>query len=128
MILRNDCPLDEPDYIINTGEGDVLCYIPHHQIWFYSSPYAVLKAEFETNRAFITDMEVPLGIFYKYLKFPDKMWDYDEEGWSVYNGEINYGYHWIDFLHQAGMTYSGTPVMIVNYVTLPHFDYLEEPD
>ena len=121
-------PLDDPDYIHVTGEGNTLCYIPDHQIWFYSSPYAVLKAEFELNKEFITNLEAPLGIFFKYLKLPEKMWDYNEEGWSVYNGEINYGYQWVDFFHGSAITRCGKPVLVINYVSLPHFDYLEEPD
>ena len=120
--------LDDPELIYNTGEGNTLCYHPHRNIWFYSSPYAVLGGEYNINRKLQGECYVAEGDLYRMWKLPEKFWDMDECGWSQYKGSLEYGYIWIDFIHTAGMTQSGKPVLIIEEVILPHPDYFEWED
>lgn len=126
-IIGDSKILDDPEHIYNTGEGNVLCYHPHRDIWFYSSPYSILKGEYELNRKYICEYYATEGALYKYWKLPEKFWNLDECGWSEYQGEINYGHIWIDFYHYSALTRGGKPVMVIEEVILPYPDYLE-PD
>lgn len=124
-ILGNRKILKDPDHVYNTGNGNTLCYLPHHEIWFYSSPYAVLEALYLYNRKFICEFNVTEGSLYEYLKLPKELWNYDECGYDTYKGEIDYGHAWIDFYRYSAMTESGKPVLAIEPIILPYPDYLE---
>lgn len=44
-------------------------------------------------------------------------------GYSLYRGEIDYGYHWVDFIHEEVTTEDGLKCMIIHTPWEPHMDY-----
>lgn len=126
--IKDGVLLPDPEHIIRTGLGDTLCYFDAEGIFFLSSPVTLYKAEYEVNRQFVGIWQVPIGEYFAWLEFPEPYKTRVDKGWSQYQGEISYGYTWIDFTHIPGLTQSGKPVIIIITPFPPHEDYRDDPD
>lgn len=80
-----------------------------HEIWFDSTLYSVMEAEYLANRILTLRGDVHVNEFLKLLG-QDAIDDGDENGWNLYIGETTMGYQWIDFYHNWDETESGEPM------------------
>lgn len=81
------------------SKDEVLFYEENSDQFFWSTMEDVQLAEYHFNRNFVLRGEAPLNElleFYgaKPCEFGDIL------GWDQYEGEITYGYRWVDFVHE----------------------------
>lgn len=100
---------------------------------FYLEPYGkffertmeqVYQAEYWINRNFVGFGRVTLNEFLDLLDL-EHVKDGDELGWNVYDGEVFYGYKWIDFYHRYYVTDDGLTVCAIDLPFAPHLEETE---
>lgn len=97
--------------------------------YFESTKEAVLKAEYETNRALYVNGAVSLNEFYEFLGLDPKP-EYEELGWSCGQIEEMYWHNWIEFDHEETILdedsdgNEGLLCTIIHMPLPPYIDYL----
>lgn len=99
---------------------------------FYLEPYGkffertmdeVIAAEYHLNRNFTLRGYVTLNEFLDFLHLPHVP-DGDALGWDCYNGEVTYGFYWIDFTHRRFLSNE----MLVCAIDMPFPPYHFQDD
>lgn len=113
-------------------EGELLWLDDYTGIKFRATPAQVIEAEYRTNMlvqrrgyASVTDWLDSLNIGFDRKENRKEAIEFEEAGWSA-NAENHpeYGYKWVDFEHRDMKAKDGTPYILIDCVTEPHFDYL----
>lgn len=95
---------------------------------FYFEPYGkffertmeqVFQAEYHLNRNFRLAGKVTVNDFLDFLGL-EHVSTGDEFGWNDYDGEVFYGYQWIDFSHRYILTDDGLTVCCIDTPFPPH--------
>ena len=98
--------------------------------YFESTKEAVMRAQYETNRALFTNYAVSLNEYYDFLGLEERP-EYDLVGWSCRKMEEIYCHPWIEFDHEeiiidGDSEYDeGLKCTIINMPLEPFIDYLE---
>lgn len=92
-IIKND-DIPKP-----SSKDEVLFYEENSDQFFWSTMEDVQQAEYHFNRNFVLRGEASLNELLDFLgakpcEFGDVL------GWDQYEGEITYGYKWVDFYHE----------------------------
>ena len=98
--------------------------------YFESTKEAVMRAQYETNRALFTNYAVSLNEYYDFLGLEERP-EYDLVGWSCRKMEEIYCHPWIEFDHEETIIDGdseydeGLKCTIINMPFEPFIDYLE---
>ena len=98
--------------------------------YFESTKEAVMRAQYETNRALFTNYAVSLNEYYDFLGLEERP-EYDLVGWSCRKMEEIYCHPWIEFDHEETIIDGdseydeGLKCTIINMPLEPFIDYLE---
>lgn len=117
-IRENDIP--KP-----SSKDEVLFYEENSDQFFWSTIEKVQAAEYEFNRYFILRDEASLNTLLKF--FGAKPCEFgDVLGWDTYEGEVTYGFKWVDFEHEwKEVEPEGANLDIFNDV--PGYYYIRTP-
>lgn len=107
---------------IELDDGNELFYDEFSDRFFKSTMTAVRSAEYHFNRNFVLRDYASLNEFYEFLGLSDVEFG-DFLGWSMYVGEINYGYRWVDFDHEKVMMDDGSYFYKISMPFAPTADY-----
>lgn len=105
---------------IDTHTGDILWYEPESRRWFLASIDHVKDAAYHTNRNFKLRGSSPFNEWLSFLNLPDDDPEFNTLGWYEREGEIYYGYTWIDFLWEDKELRDGTKYKLLVYPFGPH--------
>lgn len=116
--------IEEMRHPIEPSTDQILFFEPHYGKFFNSTMVDVLKAEYEVNR------EMALGGASSLSTFLDALGLYpivgsDQIGWSQDAGLVFYGYGWIEFIHEKGVTDDGLEYYYIKMPFEPTPDYLD---
>lgn len=126
--IQHDIMIAEYAKLTNLPHGDlVLFYDSISDLYFYSTPQAVMEAELDLNRNLSIRGYANLNEFYNFLGIPETI-EGDILGWDLYSGETTYGYKWIDFEHREQHFEDGTTCYAIITPFPPHlmFDGLDD--
>lgn len=101
-------------------------YEEHYGKFFERTMEDVLKAEYNINRNLVLKSSVTLNEFYDFLGL-EHVATGDDLGWNQYDGEVYWGYQWIDFTHHYKEMDDGLTVCIIDMPFLPHLPEEEGP-
>ncbi|MEG2624359.1 MAG: DUF6353 family protein, partial [Clostridia bacterium] len=100
---------------------------------FYFEPYGkffdrtmeqVFQAEYHINRNLMLKGGVTINEFLDFLEL-GHIEGGDQVGWNLYDGEVFYGYSWIDFVHRYYTTDDGLVVCAIDTPFPPHVEETE---
>lgn len=105
-------------------DDTLLFFEPHYGKFFNASMTDVLQAEYEVNR------EMALSGASSFATFLDSLGLYpivgsDQVGWSLDAGMAFYGYGWVEFIHEKGVTDDGLEYYYIKMPFEPTADYLD---
>lgn len=104
-----------PDSAVTNSPEDTLCYDALSGRYFRSNGTKLKQAENRLNRRLINEMYISLNEFYDEVNL-DHIKLGDDLGWNVNDGEIE--------LHLTSMlTDEDIPVLVVDYMYAPRYDY-----
>lgn len=92
--------------------------------YFESTPEAVLRAEYETNRSMFVNYAVGLNEFYQLLGL-ERLPEYESLGWSRDQIEEICGHPWIEFTHEEAIIDEGMKCTIICMPFSPFIGYPE---
>ena len=119
-MIQQDVMIAEYAKMTSLPHGDlVLFYDTISELYFYSTPQAVMEAESDFNRNLAVRGYANLNEFYDFLGLPETMGG-DVLGWDLYSGEITYGYKWVDFVHREQHLEDGTTCYAIIVPFSPH--------
>lgn len=111
-------------------DGKELFYDFYSGRYFESTKEAVLKAEYETNRALFVNCAVGLNEFYSFLGLAE-MPELDNVGWACGQMDEMYWHPWIEFQHEEividedSSEEAGLECTIIHLPMEPVMGYLE---
>lgn len=111
-----DRPLDEVQTFYEENYGK----------FFECTMKTVMQAEYHINRNLNLKGSVTLNEFYDFLGLKHTK-NGDQLGWNQYDGEVYWGYQWIDFAHRYFKTDDGLTVCSIDMPFLPHAEGEEGP-
>lgn len=103
-----------------------LFYEEHYGEIFQRSMLEVLSAEYEMNRRFITNGEVPLNDFYDLLALDHRL-DTEELGWGQEDVFDACQCCWLNFEHQLTVTDDGMEIYTITVDAPPTPNYSQIP-
>lgn len=101
--------------VILTEKGNTLCFDAVSGRYFKSDIDKIKKAENELNHRLISEMYISLNEFYSEINLPTVIIG-DNIGWNVNDGLI-------DIQYSSQLASDGTPCLVIDFVTLPRYDY-----
>ena len=113
--------MDDPKDLEEPSDGRILFYDEASGRYFERTMLEVLDAEYQLNRAFITEGQVKLNDFYDLLALPKTKLG-ATVGWSIDSAVAFFGYQWIDFEHDLVKMEDGLECYIL------HMEFAPSPD
>lgn len=102
-----------------TPNGDSLYLESHFNVFFKSSPLAVLEAEFSFNRGLATGTILGnMKYFYDFLRLTPPP-GAEEVGWNYDYMAQEWFSSWVDFVHRPMITDEGLPYIEISYPMEP---------
>lgn len=114
---------DHPDRPIDEVQT---FYEDNYGKFFESTMKTVMQAEYHINRNLNLRGSVTLNEFYDFLGLKH-IKKGNDLGWSQYDGEVYWGYQWIDFTHRYFKTDDGLTVCAIDMPFMPHTAEEEGP-
>lgn len=105
---------------VDTHTGDILWFEPESMTWFLASEDHVKNACYHTNRNFKLRGHESFNEWLGFLGLPDEDLSFEQYGWFEYEGEVYYGYTWIDFEFKDKKLRDGTEYKEIFYPFGPH--------
>ena len=105
----------------DTHSGNDLWYESFSKTWFFASEKHVDDAGYNLNRNFHLRGESPFSEYLRFLELP--VGDhpmYDKFHWNLYEGEVYYGYSWVDFMYAKKRLANGLEYTQIFYPFEPH--------
>ena len=105
----------------DTHSGNDLWYESFSKTWFFASEKHVDDAGYNLNRNFHLRGESPFSEYLRFLELP--VGDhpmYDKFHWNLYEGEVYYGYSWVDFMYAKKRLANGLEYTHIFYPFEPH--------
>jgi len=106
------------DEVVQTNNGDSLCFDPISARYFRSSHNELMRAQNDLNYILLSESFVPLNELYDILGMEPLADIVGEEfGWSAVKGQIEFD------LNHATVAPNGEPCIILNYIVGPEHDF-----
>ena len=118
--IAKDKYKEEPVQLV---EDDTrLFYDDYSSRYFEAKPVTVQRAEYELNRALMTDDCVRLNDWYELIDL-EPLEHGNDYGWSTCENSAMYWQTWIDFHHQTVTMDDGLECTIVSFMEEPYADF-----
>lgn len=128
--VREEIAKDNYDDSIVPDSDKQLFYDFYSGRYFESTMEAVLRAEYETNRALSVNSAVCVNEYYDFLGL-EPLPEYENIGWGCGSIEAMYWHTWIEFEHETttidgdSEEHGGLECCIIHMPLEPFMDYLE---